>query len=69
LQLAAGLEQASEHPLARAILQYAQAAGVRLPAVQDFRALPGRGVEGRVAGRWLQLAGAIAGDGDPALPS
>ncbi|HRL77208.1 MAG TPA: heavy metal translocating P-type ATPase [Candidatus Accumulibacter phosphatis] len=68
LQLAAGLEQASEHPLARAILQYAQAAGVRLPAVQDFRALPGRGVEGRVAGRWLQLAAAIAGDGDPALP-
>jgi Cu+-exporting ATPase len=55
LTLAAGLEQASEHPLARAILQHAQAAGVVLPVLEDFRAIPGRGVQGRVAGRWLFL--------------
>ncbi|MBK7677346.1 heavy metal translocating P-type ATPase [Accumulibacter sp.] len=55
LTLAAGLEQASEHPLARAILRHAQAAGVVLPVLEDFRAIPGRGVQGRVAGRWLCL--------------
>ena len=55
LRLAAGLEQASEHPLARAILQHAQAAGVVLPVLDEFRAIPGRGVQGRVAGRWLRL--------------
>ena len=58
LALAAGLEQASEHPLARAILQQAQARGVTLPAVGEFRAIPGRGVEGVVAGRRLRLAAA-----------
>ncbi len=56
LALAAGLEQGSEHPLGRAILQHAQAAGTILPELDEFRAIPGRGVEGRVAGRWLRLA-------------
>jgi len=55
LALAAGLEQGSEHPLARAVLQQAQAAGLALPAVSDFRAIPGQGVEGRVEGRSLRL--------------
>ncbi|HRD86939.1 MAG TPA: heavy metal translocating P-type ATPase [Accumulibacter sp.] len=67
LQLAAGLEQGSEHPLARAILQRGQAAGVCLPALEEFRAIPGRGVEGRVGGRWLQLE-APAASVDLALP-
>jgi len=53
LQLAAALEQGSEHPLARAILQRAN--GLALPGVVDFRALPGHGVEGTVNGRRLQL--------------
>lgn len=53
LHLAAGLEQGSEHPLARAILQ--QAAGQALPAVEGFRAIAGKGVEGRVEGRDLRL--------------
>ncbi|MEF8708152.1 heavy metal translocating P-type ATPase [Accumulibacter sp.] len=56
LALAAGLEQASEHPLARAILRHAQAAGVVLPLLEAFRAIPGRGVQGRIGGRWLRLA-------------
>jgi len=55
LTLAAALEQGSEHPLARAILQQAQVAGLALPALSDFRALPGQGVEGRVGGRSLRL--------------
>ena len=55
LALAAGLEQGSEHPLARAILHRAQAAGLALPAVTDFLAIPGQGVEGVIAGRRLRL--------------
>ena len=53
LLCAASLEQGSEHPLARAILDKAQRA--TLPKVADFRAFPGRGVEGVVDGRMLRL--------------
>jgi len=66
LLLAAALEQGSEHPLARAILQ--RASGLVLPAVVDFRALAGHGVEGAVDGRRLQL-GAPDWFANLALPS
>ncbi len=52
LALAAALQAGSEHPLAKAVLA---AHGTPPAAVEDFRALPGRGVEGRVAGRRLAL--------------
>ncbi len=52
LALAAALQQGSEHPLARAVL--AAHAGP-VAAVSGFRALPGRGVAGLVAGRALLL--------------
>ncbi len=55
IRLAAALEQGSEHPLARAVLECARTRGVSLPALADFRAFPGKGVEGRVEGRLLQL--------------
>lgn len=48
LALAAGLERASEHPLAGAVLAGAAARGLETPAPKDFTALPGRGVMGRV---------------------
>ncbi len=54
LRLAAALQAGSEHPLARAVLA-AQGGAQPLPPVQDFRALPGRGVEGTVEGRALLL--------------
>jgi Cu+-exporting ATPase len=44
LEVAAALEAASEHPLAAAILEQAQADGVKAPKVSDFRALEGQGV-------------------------
>lgn len=50
IRIAASLEKMSEHPLAEAIYTYAQTRGVRLLEATDFRALPGRGVEGVVGG-------------------
>ena len=53
LPLAAALEQGSEHPLARAVLDHAK--GQPLPAVSEFQVVAGHGVEGTVAGRRLRL--------------
>jgi Cu+-exporting ATPase len=53
LALIASLERASEHPLAQAIVEGAQARGAALQAVENFDAVTGQGVRGRVAGREL----------------
>ena len=50
LTLAATLERASEHPLAAALVAAAQARDLELGEAQDFEAVTGRGVTGRVAG-------------------
>jgi Cu+-exporting ATPase len=51
LRLAASVEQASEHPLASAVLAGARARNVAPAPVTSFRARPGKGVGGEVAGR------------------
>jgi Cu+-exporting ATPase len=48
LRLAGSAQQGSEHPLARAVLEKANEDGLTLGNVSDFRALPGRGLEGSV---------------------
>jgi len=55
LERAAALEQGSEHPLARAVLAYAKAAGVAPGAAEGFQALRGKGAEARIDGRdfWI----------------
>ncbi|MGN2252243.1 heavy metal translocating P-type ATPase [Frateuria sp. GZRe12] len=58
LGLAAALEQASEHPLARAIVAGAAAEGLAIPAATGFRALTGRGVRAQVEGRDVALGNA-----------
>ena len=57
LTLAAAAEAPSEHPLARAIVAAADAGNGRIPAGEDFRALPGRGVEARVGGTRVAVGG------------
>ncbi|ANC71419.1 heavy metal translocating P-type ATPase [Deinococcus radiodurans] len=57
LALAAGLEAHSEHPIAQAIVQAAQAQGVRAVAVQDAQAIPGHGIEARLSSGDLAWAG------------
>jgi Cu+-exporting ATPase len=55
LALAAAAEQASEHPLARAIVEAAAGRGIRLSAASAFEALPGRGVRAQVEGRRVEV--------------
>ena len=55
LRLAAGLEQASEHPLAAAIVAGARDRGVAVPPVREFDSVTGRGVVGHVEGRHVAL--------------
>ena len=55
LQLAASLDQGSEHPLAEAIVAEARQRGLVLEPVQDFDSVTGQGVRGIVAGRSLLL--------------
>ena len=50
LRLAAALETGSSHPLARAILDRAAAAGTDIPQVIDAKAISGKGVSGTVEG-------------------
>lgn len=47
LKLAAALERSSEHPLAEAILAECEARGIVARMVEDFAAVPGRGVTAR----------------------
>ena len=51
LRLAAGVEQASEHPLARAIIEAAKARGLSLEEASNFAAHPGKGATGSVEGQ------------------
>jgi Cu+-exporting ATPase len=49
--MAASLERLSEHPLARAIVSAAEEKHLPLSTANEFRAIPGRGVEGLIAGK------------------
>ena len=70
LALVAAIEAPSAHPLALALVDEAQRRGLSLPPVTDFKALPGRGVEGRVNGRLLRaLSPAAAQEFGVYLPS
>jgi Cu+-exporting ATPase len=56
LRLAAAAESASTHPLARAIVAHARAAGLELPAVDDIEEIGGHGLRCTIRGQ-LVLAG------------
>ncbi len=70
IRLAAAAESQSEHPLAAAIVRYAQGRSIILPAVTDFQNHPGLGVAATVEGRallvgtpsWQRLPAAAATD-------
>ncbi len=68
--LAASLEQKSEHPLAGAVMQYAESRKIAPQEVTDFRALPGNGLTAVYGGRTLYggscafISGKLAVPGD-----
>lgn len=61
VKIAAAVEQRSEHPLAAAVVAYAKGLGIEqtaMPAVQDLRAVPGKGVVGTVNGKTVAIGNA-----------
>ncbi len=50
IKMAAGLEMLSEHPIARGIVEYARLMGLKPAEAREFKAIPGKGVYGRVNG-------------------
>ncbi|MGD0951416.1 MAG: heavy metal translocating P-type ATPase [Methanotrichaceae archaeon] len=53
LRLTASLEASSEHPIAAGIVNDSKEKGIELVHVHEFKAIPGKGVEGQVQGkRW-----------------
>ncbi len=68
LLLAAALEAKSEHPLARAVVNYAAERGIEnLPDVNDFEAIVGIGIRGVVAGRDVAVGAFDAKDPSTAV--
>jgi P-type Cu+ transporter len=58
LSLGAGLERASEHPLAAAIVACAKQRGAEMKDVTDFGSVTGKGVTGTIAGRKVAVGNA-----------
>lgn len=63
LGLAASLEEASQHPLAEAIVKRASEAGLEIQTVENFQALHGKGVSGQINGKQVLLGNAKMLDG------
>ena len=63
LVLAASLEEASQHPLAQAIVKRTSEAGLKLQPVENFQALHGKGVSGQINGKQVLLGNAKMLDG------
>ena len=55
LQLAASVERNSEHPLAEAVVQYAQSQQAELTDMREFEAIAGSGVQGYVLDKLVQI--------------
>ena len=64
LRLAGAVEDASEHPVGRAIAEAARARFGSLPSVEQFKSVAGRGVSGLVEGHRVEVdRGAVSVDG------
>lgn len=57
LRFAAGLDQASKHPVAQAVVAAARARGIILPVPSDVAEFPGEGVSGKVDGHEVIVGG------------
>lgn len=66
MQIAAALEKKSEHPLAEAVVEYAESFRLTIPEIVDFKATFGRGVEGALVADFLAVE-AAKNDGPTAV--
>lgn len=57
LRLASGIEQNSEHHIAKGIMEKAKKEDVRIPESDKFNYLPGQGLEGVVEGKQVKVVG------------
>lgn len=55
IRLAAALEQQSEHPIATGILQKAKDLSITIPAIENFNAITGKGIEASVEGKKIMV--------------
>ncbi|MDO6818087.1 heavy metal translocating P-type ATPase [Zobellia sp. 1_MG-2023] len=55
LQFIASLNNSSEHPLAEATVKYGKEQGVEILRTEDFEAITGKGVEGKINGQKMAL--------------
>ncbi|PKN72424.1 MAG: heavy metal translocating P-type ATPase [Candidatus Cloacimonetes bacterium HGW-Cloacimonetes-3] len=58
LRIAAALESASEHPIARAIVNHAAAQELDIPAREHFSSVAGKGISGTIGGKEYSLGSA-----------
>lgn len=57
LKLSASIEINSEHIIAKAIVEYVKKMGIEIPQVEEFKAIPGKGVYGKVFGKEVYIGG------------
>jgi Cu2+-exporting ATPase len=55
LRLTASVEQNSEHIIGKAIVKYAGKKGAKMPKSREFKAIPGKGVQGKVEGKEISV--------------
>ena len=65
VQIAAALEKKSEHPLAEAVVTYAEREKLQIPEIKDFKAAFGRGIEGVLAEDIAPHSGPLFPDDGP----
>lgn len=57
LRLASGIEQHSEHYIAKGLMQKVKDEGIKVPQSEKFNYLPGKGIEGIVEGKEVKVVG------------
>ena len=55
LEFAAAVEINSEHIIAKAIVDYVKEKGIKIPQITDFRAIPGKGAQGKVKNKTVHM--------------
>ena len=71
LTAAAGVEQRSQHPLARAIMKASESRSIAVPAASDVESVTGQGVRATVSGKTVSVGRLLmfSGDASRAVPS